>query len=374
MPSPYLQSSGASGARNALQDMIAEKLQAEALAREIQQKQIDNDLKSRQVAVSEASQKSVEQDRADRLAATEQNNKVGGALRLAPLLKPGQTVAPADAQTFRDANMGSLLQDQIPQMPSTQFQGTANAPGLYSAPQKPVGTVGEITTPGQAARTTFTGTQTQEDEAAKEAEAARVHDLQNEVATAKADAAAAKQPTNSYQLQPEIDPATGKQTGKFLGYNTKTNRWEPVQGQGPDATKAAPGAAQANVDAGKKKDAMSTLDQVDQAIDNAKDLIGPGAGRVSSVEQMIGNPDPRINTLGTKLLMAKMKVDAGIGGARAAASPQLLARWDKLMGQQMDAASLKASIQAMREILGATGDTPAASGAHVTIKSIRQVP
>jgi len=51
-------------------------------------------------------------------------------------------------------------------------------------------------------------------------------------------------PQNSFQLQPEVD-AAGKQTGRFLGYNTKTNSWEPVKGAGPGATKAAPGAAQA---------------------------------------------------------------------------------------------------------------------------------
>ena len=33
-----------------------------------------------------------------------------------------------------------------------------------------------------------------------------------------------KAPTAHYQLQPEVD-ATGKQTGRFLGYNTLTNAW-----------------------------------------------------------------------------------------------------------------------------------------------------
>lgn len=162
-------------------------------------------------------------------------------------------------------------------------------------------------------------------------------------------------PTNSYQLQPEID-ATGKQTGRFLGYNTKTNGWEPVQGEGPAMTKAGPGAAQAAAQEASKHEALGSLDQLDQAIESARDLIGPGAGRVSSIQQMIGSQDPRINALGTKMLMTKMQVDhAAAGSVRAGASPQILSRWDNILGNKVTPEALKASVQAMREILGGGG-------------------
>lgn len=135
----------------------------------------------------------------------------------------------------------------------------------------------------------------------------------------------------------------------------------PITQEGTgEVVKAAPSAGVAVKDADKKH-AIDTLNQVDVAIDNAKDLIGPGAGRVSTLEQMIGNADPRVNALGTKLLLAKMQVDAGIGGARAAASPQLLARWDGLLSQKVTPEGLKASIQAMREILGGSAPPQAST-------------
>lgn len=167
----------------------------------------------------------------------------------------------------------------------------------------------------------------------------------------------AKEPTNSFQLQPEIDPATGKQTGRFLGYNTKTNTWAPVQGQGPASTKAAPGAAQLNVEEHFKTEAIDTLKQLDTAIDNAKDLIGPGEGRISNIEQMAGNADPKIQALGVKMKAAKMRVDHAItGSVRAGASPVLLQQWDNILANKITPEGLKAGVQAMREIIGGGAD------------------
>lgn len=171
-------------------------------------------------------------------------------------------------------------------------------------------------------------------------------------------------PANNYTPPvPEVDPTTGKQTGRFVGYNTKTNAWEPITGQGPGATKADPGVAAAATKDVARKDAIDTLGQLDQAIELAKDKIGPGAGRVSSLEQIIGNADPTVQALGTKLLLAKMKVDAGIGGARAAASPALLARWDNLLAQKVTPEGLHSAVQAMREVLG--GMNTSTSGVKV---------
>jgi hypothetical protein len=156
-----------------------------------------------------------------------------------------------------------------------------------------------------------------------------------------------------YSLQPEIDPKTGAQTGRFLGFNSKTNKFEVVEGVTPTATKAAPGIAKTAEEEKTTKDALGSLDQLDAAIDASAHLIGPGAGRVSNFEQIVGNPDPKLSALGTKLLLAKMRVDhAATGTVRAGASPQILARWDKLTSQNLDAPNLKATVQAMREILG----------------------
>lgn len=130
----------------------------------------------------------------------------------------------------------------------------------------------------------------------------------------------------------------------------------------------APVAASVKLEESHKKNALNSLGQLDQAIEDAKDLIGPGAGRVSSLEQMVGNADPRIAALGTKMLLAKMQVDAGIGGARAAASPQLLARWDNLLANKVTPEGLKAAVQAMREIIGA-GVAPSGAGNRPTMSA-----
>ncbi len=173
-------------------------------------------------------------------------------------------------------------------------------------------------------------------------------------------------PAQSHQLVPEVDPKTGQQTGRFLGYNTKTNAFEPVGGVAPQATKAPPGAAQDAEKEKSKTTARTTLDRLDQDIDTAasKGLIGPMAGRVSDFEQMVGNNDPAISTLATRMVAAKMLVDAGIGGMRGAASPGLMARWDKLMGMQATPENLHAVAQVMREMVGG-GDVKGAGGGKI---------
>lgn len=119
------------------------------------------------------------------------------------------------------------------------------------------------------------------------------------------------------------------------------------------------------------KDALDTLSQLDQAIENAKDLIGPGQGRISSLEQMAGSADPRIQALNVKMKAAKMRVDHAItGSVRAGASPTLLAQWDNILANKVDPAGLKSGVQAMREILGGGAGAPSGGSG---IKSITEI-
>ena len=159
-------------------------------------------------------------------------------------------------------------------------------------------------------------------------------------------------PQNAFQLVPEVDPTTGKQTGRFTGYSTKTNAFVPTTGEAPGATKAAPGAQQESVWNAKRQDVVGKISQVDDAIDNAKDLIGPGAGRVATLEQMIGNPDPRIATLKTKLLALKDQVAGAMTMSNRQPSPTMLKRFDDLLGTQLTPESLHAATQALREMVG----------------------
>ncbi len=167
---------------------------------------------------------------------------------------------------------------------------------------------------------------------------------------------AAQPPGPQYSVQGVTLPDG---SGGLIRLDTKSGAVSPVTL--PTGMTAGKPNAQVQVKAEDRKRAAAGLDQLDAAINNAQQFIGPGAGRVSTIEQMIGNPDPRVQALGTKMLMSKMTIDAGIGGARAAASPQLLQRWDNLFSQKLTPEALHATVQAMREMLNAGQTAPAPS-------------
>ncbi len=156
-------------------------------------------------------------------------------------------------------------------------------------------------------------------------------------------------PQQHFTPLPQYDEKGNPTAPMAFDSNTGTARAIP----GVATNRPAPGAAQDAQHEKAKKEALSSLDQLDQAIENARNFIGPGAGRVSSVQQMVGSQDPALQALGTKMLLAKMQVDhAATGSVRAGASPTLVARWDNLLAQKVTPEGLKAAVQAMREILG----------------------
>jgi hypothetical protein len=178
-----------------------------------------------------------------------------------------------------------------------------------------------------------------------------------------------KDPSDHFSPVPQYDEQ-GRPIGT-MSFDTRRGTAAPVVGPDgqPLITRATPGAAQNATKEQGKRDALGALDQLDQSIDAAAPMIGPGEGRISSLEQMVGNADPKIQALGTKMLLAKMKVDAGIGGMRAAASPQLLSRWDNLLANKVTPEGLKAAVQAMREIVGGGAD----SGSHPDLQKFGAV-
>lgn len=153
----------------------------------------------------------------------------------------------------------------------------------------------------------------------------------------------------------------------WVRINSRTGEVRPVA---PGEITPKPSAQEAEHNR-TNKETHDTLNQLDQAIENAKDLIGPGAGRISNLEQMAGSADPRIQALGVKMKAAKMRVDHAVtGSVRAGASPQMMQQWDNILANKVTPEGLKAGVQAMREILGG-GNTPAASGSG--IKSITEI-
>jgi hypothetical protein len=185
------------------------------------------------------------------------------------------------------------------------------------------------------------------------------------IAQQKADQGPASGQPN-YTPEPEIDPATGKQTGNYFGYNHKTNTFEKVGGVVPQSTKAAPGQAQLNVKTEDQNETTRTLNLLDRSIDDASSLIGPGEGRVSNIEQMIGNADPKIQRLGVFMKAAKMRIDGLMGSRRAAASPYLMKQWDNLLANNVTPEGLKSAVEAMREVVGGPGGAQGAAAPAAT--------
>lgn len=146
----------------------------------------------------------------------------------------------------------------------------------------------------------------------------------------------------------------------------------PIKEAGSGATVTGPATASEKQAAQTKKETLDTLAQLDQAIENAKDLIGPGQGRISNLEQLAGSGDPRIQALNVKMKATKMRVDHAItGSVRSGASPTLLQQWDNILANKVTPEGLKAGVQAMREILGGGA---AAGGAGPNVGDTKTFP
>ena len=170
-------------------------------------------------------------------------------------------------------------------------------------------------------------------------------------------------PVAHYTDQAEVDK-DGKPTGRMFRIDSLTGAVSLAPSDvGPVVTKAPPGASTIAPKAQAKADAVTTLGHLDTDIDdaNAKGLIGPAAGRISDLELAVGNADPIISRLATRMTLAKMQLDAGLGGTRAAASPLLLARWDHLLAAKATAENLHEVVKVMRDIVGGANPNDSAS-------------
>lgn len=350
---------GAAGAGDATNLLFQQRMEAAKLQQQDQQfkaqlAQQDALTRLKAQEVSEATRARVESQQ-QLEASRKETERQHNVTLMSAQLDQIPTDAPISGSTMGKMTEAGIAPERFAPTPiAPDVPASIAAPG-GDAPMP--GTIANSPAPNQVSFTripTAQEKQHQQDELTKKGE----QDWKNSIAQQLADLKGATPPTSSYQLQPEIDPATGKQTGRYLGYNTKTNRWEPVQGEGPASTKAGPGAAAAATEDRAKTDALDTLGQLDQAIDAAKDLIGPGAGRVSSIEQMVGSADPKIQALGVKMKAAKMRADHAItGSVRAGASPTLIKQWDNILANNITPEGLKAGVQALREIIGGSKAT-----------------
>ena len=174
-----------------------------------------------------------------------------------------------------------------------------------------------------------------------------------------------KEPTAHYTVQAQLDDK-GKPTGKFIRVDSLTGEISPAPmtgGAEGALTKPPPGASVIASKESAKKEVLPTLTSLDATIDDAakKDLIGPSSGRISELEMQIGNADPTTARLATLMRVVRLQFDAGLGGARAAASPKLAEQWNGLMEQKATPENLHAVVEVLREIMGDETKAPSAT-------------
>jgi hypothetical protein len=339
---------GAEGAVQGLQQLIAQRQAMRAYADQQQQQQTDNAFKQQQLAQQDALTRASIDERAQAAHGTQAERLQAQGLHLADTIPPGTILGMQDPAvgTLQTTGYGSLVPPQNT-LPSTQTQGDIGAGAASQTAQSP-SQYGYLKTASSK----------QQDDAAKLAEKASNDannvDVKNwlaSIAQTKADQGP-REPTPHFNVQQTYD-GDGKPNG-LVRINTLDGSITPVGGN--TNLKPPPGAANATKDAGIKKDTLDTLDQLDQAIEAAKGQLGPGAGRVSNIEQMIGSGDPALQALGAKMKGAKMRVDHALtGSVRAGASPAMMAQWDNIFANKVTPEGLHAGVQAMRELIGGGG-------------------
>lgn len=375
---------GAEGAADALRQIIKARIEAQQRDQELAQQTFTNNrLTANDARLAEEHQANME-DRRTAQQATAEDRSVGRANTLADQIPAGAELAPTDQGVgmMQGGGRGSLLRGNMT-LPSTQTSGGMTMPDDSGASIR--GSLRSMSSPEALRSYTKLPSEKQAehaDTADAKVEAARVaaenrtndndQKAQDRLAQIQA-AKAGRQPAQHYSEPKDVwNPKTGQFEPAATTFNTSTGAYEPVKGVAPSgAHKAAPGAAQEAAWTSKRTDAVNKLSIVDKSIDAARDLIGPGQGRVATFEQMLGNPDPRISDLKTKLLSIKDQVAGALTMSNRQPSPVVLKRFDELLGTQLTPESLHAATNALREMLGPNDASAVAAGAKADPLGIR---
>lgn len=117
--------------------------------------------------------------------------------------------------------------------------------------------------------------------------------------------------------QPEIDPSTGRPTGRFFSYDTKNNRWVIPKGVGPvQTTKGGPNAVTANRLDSAKAVTQTGQDIINEVRKNAA-ILGPLMSRYNSAADFFGAPPPEFARL-AGLIESYSLANMGVHGMRSA--------------------------------------------------------
>ena len=372
----------AMGAAGALRQMIMDRMAA------LQAAAAEND-RQQQLAQTAKFQDAQITSMADERAANAALRKQNAAHTLTQDLVPGSVLDPTATGTLQAGNLGSLVEHQTPVLGSTSTTGATTLPSPSQPMQAALTSMSEA---AHGAQDVYSGTPSQQRTVQTQ------NMLKGMLRSLPPDSPEAK--SLSYRMMTGANPPAGmfdKQTTHMVPIagphgptyiNESDAAGKPVyerpqavptvtiqttDAQGNPVTRVMPKAdalghdfakpdpMQVQVQHAHMAQARTTLDKLDQDINAVSTQIGPIGGRISDLEQQIGNPDPKISTLATRMLAAKMLVDSGLGGMRAAASPQLLAKWDHVLSMKLNPENLHATVAVMRDMVSPAGSSPTTS-------------
>ena len=137
---------GAAGAQDALQQLLARRMEQEAIQRQMKQQEFENSMREKQFQSTEELERAQLEDISQNRQASQQTALMGRAATLADQLPSGTALAPTDPAVgvLRTGGQGSLLTHQDPTLASTQYDGASTLPGA----SKPAGFLRTTASPG----------------------------------------------------------------------------------------------------------------------------------------------------------------------------------------------------------------------------------
>jgi hypothetical protein len=385
----------AAGAGDAMQTLFEQRMQAAAAARadqaqQIQQQQFQQQMSQQDALtrlkyaeLAEAARQRVETSRQvekDRQAAQAGATMTRMNTQLSEI-PSDQPISQPDVSQFTGAGIPGSRFSPVPINAPAPPPALAPAPGgpaganptapLAGQPDAPSPVPGTVANSPAPKQVQFTRIPTPQEQQFQQSQKQKgdEQDWKNSIAQELADLKAGQngQQKDHFTFLPTFE--NGQPNGVAVG-NTSTGVLKPVQGA--PVIRATPGGAQAGKDALNRQHALGAISRLDADIDEADKagLLGPGAGRLYDALAKLGTTgdpakDQIIGNIKGDLTLAKMHVDSGIGGARAAASPLLMKNWEDL-ALKSSKDLLKGYTGAMRKDMsdGATG-APTGGGKRI---------
>ena len=339
----------------ALRQRIMDQIAAEQRAKDENQRQFDNDLRTKQFQSSEQLKNAQLQALIENRAAAEADRQNLGDLKVGEAIPAGAELPPTSPIVGRLQRIGQAQSNMT--LPSTQMAGGITLPGgapsslvpseQDAADAAPItGTLRAMQSPEALRSITKLPSATQQhqqDEADAKVEAARLaaenrtEDIRqrglDRIAQIQA-AAAAKPAVDKLVKVEHKDPATGRTVIDYLPQSQVTGK--TFQKGTAAAVESRLASAEAVNQTGN--DIIAKLSDPAYAA-----AVGPAMGRFSKLQDFIGNPPPEFSDL-AGLIESYSLANMGVHGMRSAQGAQMIA---KLLNQPHTPESIIAAIQGL---------------------------